>query len=158
LPPAKRDSPAAHPKNGPSRQSDKGRDGTFAVGGYCPVGWLPVWLCLVAGAAGAASPVDSAGVIGLDVRLLDGNGFMGPDGGKRALDYEFCIPQGAGFAAEVRAIDGTARLYPNSRGRIGCDPGQVLVIGNTHQPHFAEVLRRLAALPYVERIEPAWFE
>jgi hypothetical protein len=130
----------------------------FAASGYRPVARLLLALSLAVGAGGVASTAGGPGVIGFDLRLLDANGLLGPVGGKRALDYEFCIPQGTEFAAEVRAIDGSARLDPNSRGRIGCDPGQVLVIGNTHQPDFAEVLRRLAALPYVERIEPAWFE
>jgi hypothetical protein len=45
-----------------------------------------------------------------------------------------------------------------SRGRIGCGPDQVLVLGNTHQPGFAAVLQALARLPFIRRIEPAWFE
>jgi hypothetical protein len=32
------------------------------------------------------------------------------------------------------------------------------VFGNTHQPGFRQVLAGLAALDYVERILPAWFE
>jgi hypothetical protein len=103
----------------------------------------------------AAAP---GGIIGFDVSALDAAGLIGPPDGKRSVDYEFCIPAAEGFAAEVQAIDATARLQPGSPGRIGCGPGQVLVLGNTHQPHFARVLQRLAELPYVERIERAWFE
>jgi len=107
----------------------------------------------------AAEPVPaSRAVIGFDPSELDEQGLEGPPDGKRALDYELCIPAGEQFTAEVGAIDASAQLYPGARGRIGCGPGQVLVIGNTHQPDFALVLRRLAELPYVERIERTWFE
>ncbi len=107
----------------------------------------------------AAQPREAAlGVFGFDLCDLDSEGLVGPPDGKRALDYELCIPAGEGFAAEVRAIDASARFYPGPRGRIGCGPDQVLVIGNTHRPDFAFVLQRLAELPYVERIERAWLE
>jgi hypothetical protein len=98
------------------------------------------------------------GVIGFELCDLDASGLVGPADGKRALDYEFCIPAGEGFAAEVRAIDDSARFHPGSRGRIGCGSDEVLVLGNTHRPDFAFVLQRLAELPYVARIERAWFE
>jgi len=74
------------------------------------------------------------------------------------LDYEFCIPRGKDYVIEVRAIDETAQFFERSRGRIGCGPRQVLVIGNTDRSDFAVVLRRLAELSYVERIEQAYFE
>jgi hypothetical protein len=98
------------------------------------------------------------GVIGFELCDLDVDGLIGPADGKRALDYEFCIPAGAGFMAEVRAIDSSARFNAHSPGRIGCGADQVLVLGNTHRPDFAFVLQRLAELPYVERIEQAYFE
>ena len=110
------------------------------------------------GGASLPSAGDGGGVIGFDPGILDAEGLIGPPGGKRALDYEFCIPRDEGFVAEVRAIDATARFFDGSRGRIGCGPDQVLVIGNTHRPDFAVVLRRLAGLPYIERIEQAHFE
>lgn len=108
----------------------------------------------------AASAVDHGptGKLRFDPADLDANGLLGPANGKRALDYEFCIPVGDGVAAEVAAIDPSARFYPASRGRIGCTTGEVLVIGNTHQLNFAIVLQRLAALPTVERIDQAFFE
>lgn len=111
------------------------------------------------GAALAAEPAPGrSAVIGFDIGALDADGLIGPADGKRSLDYEYCIPRGAAYAAEVRAIDPSARLNDGSRGRIGCGPAQVLVLGNTHQPGFADVLKRLAALPYVERIEQTFFE
>jgi hypothetical protein len=116
-------------------------------------------LALAAGSAFAVEPhAPVADVIGFDMSDIDADGLVGPPGGKRALDYEFCIPEGDAFAAEVQEIDASARLQLGSPGRIGCGPDQVLVIGNTHRPDFAVVLQRLAELPYVERIERAWFE
>jgi hypothetical protein len=108
--------------------------------------------------AGPPTPEAEGGVIDFALCDLDSQGLIGPAGGKRALDYEFCIPEGAAFAAEVQAIDATARFMPGSAGRIGCGPDQVLVLGNTHRPDFAFVLQALAELPYVERIQQAFFE
>jgi hypothetical protein len=120
---------------------------------------LALLAALLAAPAAAVEPAEpGVGVIGFDLCDLDAQGLVGPPDGKRALDYEFCIPAGEGFAAEVQVIDGSARFQPGSPGRIGCGPGQVLVLGNTHRPDFAFVLQRLAELPYVERIERAWFE
>jgi len=105
-----------------------------------------------------ASRPSSQAIIGFDLTLLDDDGLIGPVTGKRAVDYEYCIPDNADSQAEVAAIDPTARIMTGSRGRIGCLPGQSLVMGNTHQADFRGVLRRLAGLAYVQRIEQAYFE
>ena len=47
---------------------------------------------------------------------------------------------------------------PIRPGDPGCGPGQWLVVGSTHQPGWRVVLERLAALPYVARIDRAVFE
>lgn len=96
--------------------------------------------------------------IRFDLSQLDENGLVGPPDGKRALAYEFCIPAGDTYAAQVRAIDGSVEVHRGSRGRIGCVEGQVLCVGSTYQPRFRDVLDRLAELPYVERIEETVFE
>ena len=114
-------------------------------------------LCLALGLAAPAAG-GGGGVIGFDLGALDDAGLRGPPEGLRALDYEYCIPAGDSARAEVSAIDPSARFMPGSRGRIGCREGQVLVLGNTHQPGFREVLERLAALPFVARIVEAHFE
>jgi len=130
---------------------------------------LPPVLCLLPLPAEAAESLRSdrpmstadmaaSAVIAFDLDSIDADGLIGPADGKRALDYEFCIPRGEDYVVEVRAIDETAQFFERSRGRIGCGPRQVLVIGNTHRPDFAIVLGRLAELPYVERIEQAYFE
>lgn len=111
------------------------------------------WLGAPAG-EGASPPA----VIGFDLGRLDDRGLQGPPDGLRSLDYEYCIPEGTAYRDLVSAIDPSARFLPGSRGRIGCGPGQVLVLGNTHQPGFRQVLRGLAELPFVERIAECFYE
>lgn len=120
------------------------------------VGGVLLGLALSIGAALAGG--DPTRVIAFDLNRLDAAGFQGPPDGRRALDYEFCIPQGQRFRDQVAAIDPSARFQPGSRGRIGCAPAQVLVLGNTHQGGYREVLLGLARLPYVKRIAEAFFE
>ena len=96
--------------------------------------------------------------IGFDPARIGDDGLYGPPDGLRAMDYELCIPAAAEEMEEVAAIDASVRFYSRARGRVGCRVDQVLVLGNTHQLGFRDVLSALAELPYVERIEPAWFE
>jgi hypothetical protein len=91
--------------------------------------------------------------INFDLDQFDDNGLYGPADGKRSLDYEFCIPQGEQYAAEVQAIDPSVNFFPTSAGRIGCTEDQMLTIGNTHQNNFRLVLLELANLDYVDRIQ-----
>jgi len=144
-----------------------GGRGGFAAAGAWVFAWLALWswsTLAVAGpnleAVGPAAPPtqDSSAKLGLDLSALSEDGLFGPRDGRRALDYEFCIPQGEYTWAQVAAIDPSAKAMAGSRGRIGCGPDQVLVLGNTHQPGFAAVLQALVRLPFIQRIEPAWFE
>jgi len=96
--------------------------------------------------------------IAFDPSTLNEQGLYGPVDGLRALSYEYCIPEGDGYADEVATIDPSAEIHPGSPGRIGCAADETLVTGNTHQPNFRDVLSRLAELPYVERIEQSFFE
>jgi hypothetical protein len=121
--------------------------------------WLALACALaVAGCpAGGTAPANGSGGIakvGLDLSRLDGRGLAGPADGKVALGYEFCIPAGAAYADEVRSIDPSLELMPGSRGRLGCGPGEVLCVGNTHQPDWRGVLGRLAGLAYIDSIAP----
>lgn len=85
-------------------------------------------------------------------------GLIGPPDGLRALNYEFCIPGDPEHTAEVRSIDPTIQLFRGGRGRVGCGADQILCIGSTHQPGFRGVLLKLAALPYIERIDQTFYE
>lgn len=110
---------------------------------------------------GPVDPPQGAGMsdkIRLDLSRLNDEGLIGPPNGLRSLAYEFCIPARSDLADEVRAIDQTAQVYPNSRGRIGCTGGEYLCIGHTQQAAYRTVLARLAGLDYVTRIEPSYGE
>lgn len=115
-------------------------------------------LVVVAGMPQEVQCADQSPVLRLDLTPLDDQGLTGPPDGLRALSYEFCIPAGAGYRDQVAGIDPSARFYPASPGRIRCGHPEVLVIGSTHQPGFRDVLSRLAALPFVARIQEAFFE
>jgi hypothetical protein len=102
--------------------------------------------------------VDPLSKITFALDQLNQDGLYGPPGGERALHYEFCIPKDPAHADRVRHIDPTVEIFPKSRGRIGCGPQESLCIGSTHQPGFKAVLLKLASLPYVRRIDQAFFE
>lgn len=104
------------------------------------------------------APVNVGAKVGFDLDMLDGDGLYGQPDSLRALDYEFCIPAHERYAAEVRAIDPTVQIFSSSPGRVACTENEYLAIGNTHQSGFRSVLFELASLPYVRRIEPAYFE
>ena len=95
--------------------------------------------------------------IRFDLTALDAAGLHGPPDGLRALDYEFCIPERPYTIAQVQSIDASVRML-KSRGRIGCSTDELLCIGNTHQPGYRDVLAALSRLPYVARIDQAFFE
>jgi hypothetical protein len=96
--------------------------------------------------------------ITFNLEQFNEHGLYGPPDGLRALHYEFCIPGDPVTAAQVRQIDPNIEISPTSRGRIGCTEGEYLCLGNTHQPNFKAVLFTLAKLPYVKRIDQAFFE
>ena len=96
--------------------------------------------------------------ITLDLSTLDDRGLRGPRNGLRSMSYEFCIPAGERYAAEVQRIDPTVEVMRGSRGRIGCTGNQYLCVGNTGQRGYREVLERLAGLDYSSRIVESTFE
>jgi hypothetical protein len=103
-----------------------------------------------------AAVIDTSIIIEFDLSQLDSDGLRGETGGKVAMAYEFKIPEVR--SAEVLAIDSTLRLSQDSRGRVGAGQGETLCIGSTHQENHIAVLRKLAELPYVERIIECHFE
>ena len=94
----------------------------------------------------------------LDLQSLDHDGLRGPAGGKVAVSYEFAIPNTVECKAQVKTIDPTVEFMPGSQGRIQAPKTGCLCIGTTHQPNYRDVLRRLAELPYVDRIIECHFE
>lgn len=121
--------------------------------------WLPgVVGLLVCPIALACPPAPDAALkkIQFDLAAISSEGLIGSGSGRRSQRYEFCIPKDDRAVAEVRAIDPTIELYPNSRGRVGCRQDQILAIGETHQPRWKEILLAIARLESVDRILP-WF-
>ena len=96
--------------------------------------------------------------ISFNLKQLNEQGLYGPPNALRALQYEFCIPGEPMYEAEVRQLDSTIEIFRKSSGRIGCTAGEYLCVGSTHQPNFKTVLFTLAKLPYVKRIDQAFFE
>jgi hypothetical protein len=93
----------------------------------------------------------------LDLSDIDGNGLRGPQDGRVAVSYEFAIPNTIQCKTEVKAIDASVQFMPGSAGRIGAAPHECLCIGTAGRD-FRQVLRRLAELPYVQRIIQCHFE
>lgn len=129
----------------------------MSIGGQwaATAGLIVYCLASVTACEEGAPPQDK---IRFDLATLDDRGLYGPPDGLRSLDYEFCIPADAAAVSEVLGIDPTLRIHRDSPGRIGCSSVEFLCIGNTDQGDFRAVLIRLAELPYVERIEQAYFE
>ncbi len=96
--------------------------------------------------------------IKIDFHLLDKEGLAGPPDGKVALNVEFCIPQDEKKWRAVQKISPDLQKQAGGKGRIGCRSDQWLIIGSTHHPRYKRMLYELASLPYVERIEPVFWE
>lgn len=96
--------------------------------------------------------------IKIDFNKLDNDGLSGPPDGKVAVNYEFCIPAEERYWLEVKKIDATAEKHARSAGRSNCGKTTWLVIGSTHQKNHRRVLYDLAALPYIQKIEPTFWE
>jgi hypothetical protein len=127
-------------------------------------GWgRRLWTALMLGLlslpalGGGDGSLAASAKIRFDISVLDASGLYGPPDGLRALSYEFCIPDRPAAVAKVRALDKTVVMH-RARGRIGCSNQQLLCIGHTHQRDFRTVLAALSALPYVARIDQAFFE
>jgi len=105
-----------------------------------------------------ATGPDPLAKVTFDLDRLDDDGLFGPPDGRRAVSYEFCIPPSEECKELVSSIDPTVEIMCGSPGRIGCFPDECLCVGSTHQENFREVLRTIAELPYVEKIDETFFE
>lgn len=92
-----------------------------------------------------------------DPCIFDDDGLYGPPGKRRALSYEFCIPDSNSFLKQVSAIDPTI-LVMSSPGRSACGSGDILCVGNSRQLNVTMTLNRLVSLPYVRRIRQSTVE
>lgn len=110
------------------------------------------------GLPGAASPTASPAKIAFSLGGIGPDGLVGSPGALRSLDYEFCIPDDEAKVREVRAIAPAVRVMRGSRGRIGCASAQILCVNSTHSAAWRDELLRLAALPYIARIQETVWE
>lgn len=106
----------------------------------------------------AAAPPEILRKIGFDLDGLDVDGLAGGPDGKVSVSYEFRIPDTPANRAAVQAIDPGIGISAGPPGRVNAGPGFALCIGSTHKPRHREILLDLAALPFVERIQPCVFE
>jgi hypothetical protein len=120
---------------------------------------LPLIGLLVCTLAGCTR-IDSSWLdkISFDLEMINEDGLRGKPDGLVAVSYEFCIPAEKVHEDEIRSIDPTIQISCESPGRIGCGQNQWLCIGSTHQKDFKVVLRRLACLDYVDKIDECFFE
>jgi hypothetical protein len=96
--------------------------------------------------------------IAFDLSQIRPDGLTGPPDGLVSVSYEFCIPKDKAFLDEVLAVDPAIKSTPESPGRIGCGKTEYLCIGDTHNPRWKDILRQLASLDYVTRIERTYWE
>lgn len=125
------------------------------------VGSLFFAATLTARASGSESNVlhaDEVAKIKFEVDNIRPDGLRGPSDGLVSVAYEFCVPANEQAYEEVRRIDPSIKIYPGSRGRIGCGKDETLCIGSTHQPRWREVLKRLSALSYISEIRECFYE
>ncbi len=90
--------------------------------------------------------------ITFDISLISPDGLIGNKDNLRSLSYEFCIPKNPQFIAEIKQIDPEI-TFSQSQGRIGCNKNQYLAIGDTHKSNWLEILKAIANLDYVEKID-----
>lgn len=88
---------------------------------------------------------------------LDKDGLYGTGDGKRSVSYEFCIPSDSAFLEEVQRIEPNIKVMAASQGRIGCEEGWWLCIGETNA-NYPNTLPALARQAYINRIVETVFE
>lgn len=62
------------------------------------------------------------------------------------------------YKSKVKHIGSTFQCMSEAPGQIGCGTYENLCIGSTHKKNFRDVLRGLAELPYITRINQSFFE
>lgn len=119
---------------------------------------LFAFLLLLGGCSTFGWKVGAMNKIQFDYFALNADGLKGSEGDLRSISYEFCFPGNIEYVDEVMAIDKTLVVYRQSPGRIQCGDNEYLGMGNTEQPDYRDVLRKLAELEYVNSIHEVVFE
>lgn len=119
------------------------------------IGWTRFWWLLVPLLLACQPTLWQK--VSFDISQISPQGLVGQNGSLRSFQYEFCLPDTPQAQTEVQTIDPTVQLS-HSRGRIGCQPNQLLAIGSTHQTNWKAVLEQLVQRSYIDRIDPFWGE
>lgn len=96
--------------------------------------------------------------LSFDIQHLDSDGLKGKKGAKRSLSYEYCILDTPKLRTTITSIDPSSKFIKGSPGRSGCSANEVLVLGDTHQKNFAEILNALSQLKEIKMIRETHFE
>ena len=97
--------------------------------------------------------------IKIDLSQFNEEGYrVYPNGEKSSTHYEFCIPANDSVLAEVLSIDPDAGVMKGSKGRSGCTDKEWLVVSPTRKQGFKEIIKKLAALPYIRKISETFWE
>ncbi len=78
--------------------------------------------------------------------------------GESSIEYEFCIPAEEGVLRDILTIEPAASVLKKSRGRVGCNRQQWLILINTRHGEWKRKLYAIAALPYVKEIRQVYYE
>lgn len=73
------------------------------------------------------------------------------------IDFEFCIPKDEKYYQEILAIDPGLKKA-ESKGRSKCSDNQYLIMGNTHNKDYMDILCKIANLEYVKEINQTFWE
>ena len=83
-------------------------------------------------------------------------GLFGNPDGLRAMDYKFCIPKNESYKEQILNIDKTINIIAGNKNN--CSEEEYFCIGNTHKKSFKVILKKLALLDFVLKIEPHYWE
>lgn len=90
--------------------------------------------------------------IRFDLKKVDVDGLEGPATDKRAIAYQFCVPNTEDKRLEIAELDPTARFESEVAGRAGCTADEILVHAHTGAANWRGRMEAVAALPYVKSI------
>jgi hypothetical protein len=110
------------------------------------------WCVVILLAACVSQPPTGLEKIRFDMKKVDVNGLEGPPTDKRAIAYQFCVPNTEARRLEIAELDPTARFESEVAGRAGCTADEILVHAHTGAPNWRGRLEAVAALPYVKSI------
>lgn len=95
--------------------------------------------------------------IRFDPCILSADGEYGPPENRRAIKYEFCIPDVDSLRYHVAVID-TSVKFIQSQGGTKCGSGRILCVGSTRHNDPGTVLRNLGSLSFIRRISVSVME